>query len=294
LEYTISFLSLLNDSSGLKVCRISAKQKALDVSSNPQTTLEKLTTIQKQERLSVKIISVVALLSLFSLTMTAFAWGTANTTIYFLLIYPVLFITTILIIANIRFAYFLIIAIAISYGTLLNYNIGDFLVFNYHNNVLYLVLALPYFSLLTLVPLATSYLTTKSKHKKVFVTITLIIALGFPTIAIVERYNMDYFSYTFIDAKISNQGQVTLNCRPGFADIRTFIVTANSLKLADQIKKYGEYYQGSYFLHTTIKKKYRFGELKSVTLTKIDSNKLVPELTWTTNEIRGDISFLKP
>jgi hypothetical protein len=32
LEYTVSFLSLLSDSSGLKEHRISAQQKALDVS----------------------------------------------------------------------------------------------------------------------------------------------------------------------------------------------------------------------------------------------------------------------
>jgi hypothetical protein len=105
-----------------------------------------LSEIQKPNRLATKFISTVALLSLFSLTMTALAWGTAETTNYFLLLYPILLITTILIIANIRFAYFLIIAIAIAYATLLNREIGKFLVFDSHKDILYLVLALPYFA----------------------------------------------------------------------------------------------------------------------------------------------------
>ena len=252
-----------------------------------------MTDIQKRQRLAIKIISTIALLSLFSWTMTALAWGTADKTIYFLLLYPVLFIMTILIMANKRFAYFAIILIAIIYVILLNRDVGEFLVFNRYNNVLYLVLALPYFALLTLVPLTTSYLSATAKYNKLFVTIALMIALGFPAFAIGERYNMDYMSYAFIDAEISSQGNVKLNCKPGFADSRTFIVTTNSARVADQIKKYGEYYQGSYFLHTTIKKTFRFNNLKSVTLIKIDSNYLVPALTWTKNEIKGDISFLE-
>ena len=187
------------------------------------------------------------------------------------------------------FAYYLLLA------TLLNREIGNLFVFDSHNNILYLVLALPYFTLLTLLPLTTSYLTATSKHKRIFVTTAIIIAISFPTFAIAERYNMNYSDNIFIDAEITDQGQVKLNCKPGFADTRTFIVTTNSSKIADQIKKYGEYYQGSYFLHnTTIKKNYRFSNLKSVTLTKVDNNKIVPEMTWTTDEIKGDISFLKP
>jgi hypothetical protein len=106
---------------------------------------------------------------------------------------------------------------------------------------------------------------------------------------------MTYSDNIFIDAEISDQGQVIFNCKPGFADTRTFIVTTNSSRIADQVKKFGEYYQGSYFLqNTTIKKDYRFSHLKSVTISKIGNNKTIPELTWTTDEIKGDVSFLKP
>jgi hypothetical protein len=248
----------------------------------------------RQLRLAIIITSIVALLSLFSLTMTTLAWGTADTTIYFLLLYPVLFITTILLIANIRFAHFLIVVIGIIYAALLNREIGKLFVFESHNNILYLVLALPYFALLTLVPLTISYLTATSKHKRIFVTTATIIAISFPTFAIAERYNMNYSENIFIDAEISDQGQVTLNCKPGFADSRTFIVTSNSSTIADQMRKYGEYYQGSYFLHnTTIKKNYRFSKLKSVTLTKVGNHEIVPVVTWTVDEIKGDASFLR-
>ncbi len=254
-----------------------------------------LSNIQMPKRLTVKILTVIGLLSLFSLTMTALAWGTADTTIYYLLLYPILFITTILIIANARVAFFLIIAIAIAYAILLNRDIGEFLVFNSHNNILYLVLALPYFALLTLIPFTTSYLTATSKQKGIFVMAAIIVTLSFPIFAIAERYNMTYSDNIFVDAEITDQGQVILNCKPGFADTRAFIVTTNSSKIADQIKKYGEYYQGSYFLHnTTIRKDYRFSNLKSVTLSKIGNNKIVPEQTWTSDEIKGDVSFLKP
>ena len=178
---------------------------------------------------------------------------------------------------------------------LLNRDIGDFFIFKSYNNALYLVLTLPYFTLLTLVPLTTSYLTAISKHKRIFVTTAIIIAFSFPTFAIAERYNINYSDNIFIDAEINCQGQVKLNCKPSFADTRTFIVTTNSSKIADQIKKYGEHYQGTYFLNnTTIKKNFRFSNLKSVTLTKVGNNKIVPELTWTTDDIRGDISFLIP
>lgn len=251
--------------------------------------------IQKHLRLTIKIVCIIGLLSLFSLTMTFFAWGTDEATIYHLLLYPALFITTILLIANVRVAYFLPIFFGLAYGTILNQEIGNLFVFDRHNNILYLVLVLPYFTLLTLIPLTISYLTATLKHKRFFVTTAIIIAIGFPTFAIGERYNRDYSGNIFIDAEISDQGLITFNCKPGFADTRTFIVTSNSSKIADQIRKHGEYYQGSYFLHnTTLKKNYRFSNLKSITLLKFDNKKIVPELTWTANDIQGDISFLEP
>lgn len=257
-------------------------------------TVQPLRDIRKRQRLAIKTVSGIGLLSLFSLTMTVFAWGVGDKTLYYLLLYPALLITTILLIANIRFAYFVIILFALIYPALLNREIGELFVFDSNNIILYFVLALPYFILLTLVPLTTSYLTSSSKYHRLFVAIAVIIAISFPTFAIAERFDMDYSDYVFIDAEINDKGHVTLNCKPGFVDTRTFIVTTNSLKIANQIKKYGEYYQGSYFLHTTIRKNFRFSNLKSITLMEIDNKKIVPKLTWTIDEIKGDISFLKP
>ena len=257
--------------------------------------MQTFTDIQKRQRLAIKVVSIVGLLSLFSLTMTVFGWGSGEATIYYLLLYPALLITTILLIANVRFAYFLMILFGFAYAILLNREIGKFFVFDSHNSILYLVLALPYFILLSLVPLTTSYLTANSKSKKIFVTTAIMIAISFPTFSIAERFNMNYSDNIFIDAVISELGQVTFNCKPSFADTRTFIMTTNSSQIADQIKKYGEYYKGSYFLHNAaIEKNYRFSKLKSVTLIKVDNNKIIPKMAWTTDEIKGDVSFLKP
>ena len=121
------------------------------------------------------------------------------------------------------------------------------------------------------------------------------VALGIFIFSIADRFDKDYSDNIFVDADIDKQGNVTLNCKPGFADTRTFTLTNNSKDFADQIKRYGEYYQGSYFLHsTTIKKNFRFSKLQTVTLTKIGDNKITPQLTWKIKEIKGDVDFLQP
>lgn len=251
--------------------------------------------IQKRRKLVIKIVNVIGLLSLFSFTITAFAWGTGEAIVYYLLLYPVLFITTILLIANVRFAYFVTIILALIYATLLNHQIGKLFVFDNHNYILYLVLALPYFTMLILVPLTTSYLTATSKHQNLLFKAAMIIAISFPIFAIAERYDTNYLNNIFIDAKINSHGQVMLRCNPSFADSRTFIVTTNSSKIADQIKKYGEFYQGSFFMHnSTVKMNYRFSNLKSITLIKVGNNQIVPAASWPINEVKGDVSFLTP
>lgn len=124
---------------------------------------------------------------------------------------------------------------------------------------------------------------------------SIFLAIGILIFSISYRFNKDYSDSIFVDAEINEQGQITLNCKPGFADSRTFIVTTNLKEIEEQIKKHGEYYQGSYFLQNTkIKKNFRFSKLQSITLTKIGDNKISPELTWTTKEIKGDIEFLQP
>ncbi len=121
--------------------------------------------------------------------------------------------------------------------------VGKYFIFDFHNNVLFWVLLLPYLTFLTLVPLTTTYLTNNFSFAKAFKLTSIIISVGIFTFSIADRFDKDYSDNIFVDAEINQQGQVILNCKPGFADTRTFIVTTNLKEIADKIKKYGEYYQ---------------------------------------------------
>jgi len=148
---------------------------------------------------------------------------------------------------------------------------------------------------LTLIPLTTIYLTKNLKQKKIFKISSIILVIGIFIFSIADRQNKNYYDNIFIDAKINAHGQIILNCKPGFGDSRVFIITTKSKGLEEQIKKYGEYYQGSYFLqNTTICKNFNFTKLKSITIRKFGDHKLNPELTWTKSELNGETDFLKP
>jgi len=271
------------------------KHKTLAASITDDTTMNEQSKKLKQLRLTIILTSIVGLLSSFSMTITTFAWGVGDTTLLYLLLYPTLLLSTILIIAKVRLAYFLTFLTAFTYAILLTSEVGEYIIFNFHNNVLFWVLLLPYLIFLALIPLTTIFLTANFKFAKTVKLTSIILAFGVFIFSIADRFNKDYSDTIFVDAEINKQGQIILNCKPGFADSRTFIVTTNLKEIEEQIKKYGEYYQGSYFLQNTkIKKNFRFSKLESITLTKIGNNKISPELTWTTKEIKGDVEFLQP
>lgn len=246
-------------------------------------------------RLTIILTSIVGLLSFFSMTVTTFAWGVGDTTLLYLLLYPTFLLSTILIIAKVRLGYYLTLLTALTYSILLTSEVGKYLIFNFHNNVLFWVLLLPYLTFLALIPLTIMLLTVNNKFAKTLRLTSILLAIGIFIFSIADRFNKDYSDNIFVDAEISEQGHITLNCKPGFADSRTFIVTTDLKEIEEQIKKYGELYQGSYFLQNTkIKKNFRFSKLQSITLTKIGDNLISPQLTWTTKEIKGDVDFLQP
>ena len=246
-------------------------------------------------RLTIILTSIVGLLSFFSMTVTTFAYGIGDMTWVYLLLYPTLFISTTLIIIKIRLGFYLIFLTAFAYSVLLTSEVGKYLVFDFQNNVLFFVLLMPYLISLLLIPLTTIYLTDSYKKSALFKLTSIFIALGIFIFAITDRFDKDYSDQIFVDAEINKQGQITLNCKPGFADTRTFIVTSNSNEFGKQIKKIGEFYQGSYFLqNTAIKKNFRFNNLQSITLTRIGKNEISPSLTWTIKDIKGDVEFLQP
>ena len=267
----------------------------LGASITDDTTMDEQTKKLRQLRLTIILTSVVGLLSFFSMTITTFAWGVGDTTLLYLLLYPTFLLSTILVIAKIRLGYFITLLTALTYSILLTSEVGKYLIFNFHNNVLFWVLLLPYLTFLALIPLTANFLTANNKFTKTIKPTTILLAIGIFIFSIADRFNKDYSDNIFVDAEINAQGQITLNCKPGFADSRAFIVTTNLKTIEEQIKKYGEYYQGSYFLQNTkIRKNFRFSKLQSITLTKIGDNIISPQLTWTTKEIKGDVDFLQP
>lgn len=249
----------------------------------------------KKIRLAIILTSIVGLLSSFSITVTTFAYGIGDNTIPILLLYPTFILSTILVIANIRLGYFLILLTTLAYSIMLTSEVGYFLVFNFQNSVLLTVLLLPYLAFLTLIPLTVTYLTKNLGQKKTFQIGAIILSIGFIIFAIVDRQNKDYYGNIFIDADLLENGEIVLNCKPGFADSRTFVIKTKSKELEEQIKEFGEYYQGSYFLQNTrISKNFRFTELKSITIKQFGDHKLKKQLTWTTNELNGETEFLRP
>ena len=257
--------------------------------------MDEQTKILRQLRLTIILTSIVGLLSFFSMTITTFAWGVGETTLLYLLLYPTFLVSIILVIVKIRLGYFLTLLTALTYSILLTNEVGKYLIFNFHNDVLFWVLLLPYLTFLALIPLTAIILTANNKFAKTIKPTTILLAIGIFTFSITDRFNKDYSDSIFVDAEINAQGQITLNCNPSFADSRTFIVTTNQKGIEEQIKKYGEFYQGSYFLQNTkIRKNFRFSKLQSITLTKIGDNIISPQLTWKTKEIKGNIDFLQP
>lgn len=267
----------------------------LAASITDDTIMDEQTKKMRQLRLTIILTSIVGLLSFFSMTITTFAWGVGDTTLFYLLLYPTFLLSIILIIAKVRVGYYLTLLTALTYSILLTSEVGKYLIFNSHNNVLFWVLLLPYLTFLALIPLTAIFLTANTKLAKTIKLTTILLAIGIFTFSIADRFNKDYSDSIFVDVEINAKGQITLNCKPSFADSRTFIVTTNLKGIEEQIKKYGEFYQGSYFLQNTkIKKNFRFSKLQSITLTKIGDNKISPQLTWTTKEIKGDVDFLQP
>ncbi len=254
-----------------------------------------MTKIQKQLRLIIITANIILFLNLFSITITTFAYGIGKMTYLYLALYPLLGIATILAIVKLRLGFVFTLFISLIYCFLLTNNVGHYFVFNSSNYVLFWIIVLPYFLSISIIPLTIAYLSNKLKSKNLIIIVSLIICFSFIIYPIIDRYNKEYTDTIFIDAEINKSGFTILNCKPGFADSRNFVLTNNSNELQKQIKKYGEYYQGSYFLsNTTIRTHYKFDKLISVTIVEINNNKLNPELTWRTNKIKGETDFLTP
>lgn len=256
------------------------------------TTKDKVDTL-KRTRLLIITISIVGLLSLFSLTMTVFAWGTADSTIYYLLLYPTLLLSTILTIAKIRFGFVLTLVLSICYIVLLTPEIGEYIIFKLDNIALFGVLFIPYLTFLVLTPLTVKYLTSNLKQGQLITKLSIALSFGFVLFAIFDRYDKDYRDNIFIELTLTDGNEAKLVCKPGFADSREFKLNTDSKDLIETAKKQGDFLHGSYLISNVgIRKRFKFDKLVSVTITDLNGVDLKNELTLEKDKLNGDISFL--
>ena len=248
----------------------------------------------KNIRISIITISIIGLLSLLSWTLTTLAWGTTeDSTIYFLLIYPTFILSTILIIAKIRFGFFLTLIVAIGYAILLTNEVGRYLIFKRDNFALFGVLFIPYLIVLILIPLTINYLTLNFKNKRTILRLSIILSVSFLFYEFFDRYNKDYYDRIFIYMTLLNDNEAELVCRPSFADAREFIIKTDSKKFIDVAKRQGELKQGIYLVRRVrITKRFNFDKLVSITITDINAENIKDDLTWEKGKLNGDISFL--
>jgi hypothetical protein len=258
-------------------------------------------TTESPENMSIRlhtwtlIVSVISVLSLFSVTMTTFAWGTGDMTMLFLLLYPALIISTILIIAKHRFGYILTLGIAIAYAVLLTTHVGQFIIFDFNNSFLLLVLILPYLAVLALIPLSVAFLFGKHKRGRIVIIASVILAVCIPSFSIAERANMNYQDSVFAEFTTDSSSVSQVTCKPQPSDTRIFYLTSSSKELADAAKTEGTFLIDYYYVaNTIIEKQYRFRKLQSLTIKKLNNKELRQPLTWKVDEIKGDISFLEP
>ena len=83
--------------------------------------------------LPIIIASIVGLLSFFSMTITIFAYGNGDTTLLYLLRYPVLFVSTILTITKVRFGFLLTLLTVFAYFILLTSETGKYFILTFRS-----------------------------------------------------------------------------------------------------------------------------------------------------------------
>ncbi len=162
------------------------------------TTMDEQTKKLRQLRLTIILTNIVGLLSFFPMTVTTFAYGVGDTTLFYLLFYPAFLLSTILIIAKIKLGYILTLLSALTYSILLTSEVGKYLIFNFHNNVLFWVLLLPYLTFLALIPLTAIFLTANNKFTKTIKLTTILLAIGIFMFSIADRFDKDYSDSIFV------------------------------------------------------------------------------------------------
>lgn len=246
-------------------------------------------------RVAMIIAIAIGLASSLSLTMTAFAWGTGQETIFFMLFSPLFLFTLVIVMIKVRFSYQFALLFSVCYAILLTRDIGEFLVFRLANTTLIWVLLLPYIACLSIIIFATCLLTKKFRYSKSIIAATILMVCSLPIISIAERWDMAYSDSIYMDFEIQENGNLKIEGRPGFADSRHFRVSMHSDSLTKAVMAYGEFFHGSYVVtDVKIKKNYRFSDFRTLSIESLGQHKLDFKVSWTSDELEGDTSFLQP
>jgi hypothetical protein len=247
----------------------------------------------KRLRWTIVVITILAWLSSFSFTVTELAYGIGDYTWLYLALYPLLLAAVILVLAKVKFGYLVSLLLGICYSVLLTSSVGEYFLYKTGNPISLLVIVLPYILYLTLIPLCVLQLTVNVKAKRIIVYCLILATLSIPVYSIVERYDRDYTESLFADIEIIKDGTLLINCKPGFADSRSFIIKSDSKELYKAVKLHGEFYQGSYFvMDLRITKNFNFRKFRSFSIERVNKYKMNLTLTWVKNKIKGDSSFL--
>lgn len=236
-----------------------------------------------------------ALLSSYSFIVTIFAYGGGEYTWVYLILYPLLLAAIILMIAKVNFGYLLNVMVAVCYSLLLTNSVGESFLYGDGNSILLLVIVLPYFLFLMMIPLSVCRLIFGANAFRSIVYVSILATLSIPLYLIVDRYDRDYTDSLFADVELKKDGTMLIKCKPGFADSRSFVVESDSQELYKAVKQHGESYKGSYFvMDLRLTKNFNFRNFRSLSIKQVNKYKLRSTLTWNKDELKGDSSFLFP
>lgn len=234
---------------------------------------------------------VIALISSFSSCVNVMTGYEVYT---FPLSYLFLLISTLLIFANVRLGYYLLLATALFWAIQLTESFGWFVTFGTNRLILIFLLLTPFLIFLLLIPLTTKYLALNKHYEKILLIISVLVSISFPIYAFVERLNKDYFDSVFAEFRIQDDDSVNIECKPQPSDTRQFLIKTKSAELISAIKSEGTYLHEYYYVSNTfLKLNFKFNDLHSITLIQLGDRKIQSEITWSKDEIEGNTSFLQ-
>lgn len=246
-----------------------------------------------RNRKAIIIVSIVAHLIALFITTATMAYGFSSIAVPFLALYATFITSTILVVKKIRLGYFLTLLTATIYMILLTKEVGSLFTEIRHTLDLIFYL-LPYIAFQALILLSIAPLSAHEKVRKAARFISLIIIVACYTFIVIDRSDYKFPTHIDVKAKLTRGGKMTLLFLPPYSDTETISTTVKRKELAELTDKLGEPNNDMYHSIAKITLNYRFSEIKSITILQIGGRELANPLTWTKEEIHGNLKELLP